>query len=432
MTKNRHFRGVLAGAAALIIGGTMADPANAQSIEEFYKGNTIKLIIGYSAGGGYDVYARAVGRLIHKHIPGNPTIVPQNMTGAGSRRAANYLYNLAPKDGSVIGTVGQAMPLDQAMGQKGVQYDAAKFNWIGNTIVDNNITSVWAATGIKTMEDAKKMGGVICGATGATSPSVTSPQIINNLVGTKFRIIRGYPGGSIINLAMTRGEINCRGSNSWSSTKATLGHHLQKRELNFILQWGTKKDPAISEYMGRDVPLITEFAKTKADRMALDMILAGVAIGRPIIAPPGVPADRVAALRKAFDATMTDPDFLELAKKQKMDLNPMSGDEVQKLAIGVVTAPPMAVERLRELLTPRDVNKLSSETLSGTISGLEKRQIAITDASGKKVTLKIHPKQTNLTLAGKKAKTAALKTSMSCTFTYIGGVTNLVTNANCK
>jgi hypothetical protein len=115
-----------------------------------------------------------------------------------------------------------------------------------------------------------------------------------------------------------------------------------------------------------------------------------------------------------------------------MDLNPMSGDEVQKLAIGVVTAPPMAVERLRELLTPRDVNKLSSETLSGTISGLEKRQIAITDASGKKVTLKIHPKQTNLTLAGKKAKTAALKTSMSCTFTYIGGVTNLVTNANCK
>jgi tripartite-type tricarboxylate transporter receptor subunit TctC len=236
MTKHRHFGAALVGVTALITASAMADPAGAQSVEAFYKGNTIKLIIGYSAGGGYDVYARALGRYINKHIPGNPAIVPQNMTGAGSRLAANFLYNLAPKDGSVIATLGQAMPLDQAMGEKGVKYDAAKFNWIGNSIVDNNLTSVWAATGIKTIEDAKRMGGVVCGATGATSPSVTSPQIINNLIGTKFKIIRGYPGGSIINLAVARGEVNCRGSNSWSSTKATLGDHLKKRELNFILQ----------------------------------------------------------------------------------------------------------------------------------------------------------------------------------------------------
>ncbi|MGE0650604.1 MAG: hypothetical protein AB7P12_02475, partial [Alphaproteobacteria bacterium] len=279
MTKNRHFGAALVGVTALITASAMAGPAGAQSVETFYKGNTIKLIIGYSAGGGYDVYARALGRYINKHIPGNPAVVPQNMTGAGSRLAANFLYNLAPKDGSVIATLGQAMPLDQAMGEKGVKYDAAKFNWIGNTIIDNNLTSVWAATGIKTIEDAKRMGGVVCGATGATSPSVTSPQIVNNLIGTKFKIIRGYPGGSIINLAVARGEVNCRGSNSWSSTKATLGDHLKKRELNFILQWGTEKDPEIEAYMGRPVPLITEFAKTDLDRQALNMILAGVAIG---------------------------------------------------------------------------------------------------------------------------------------------------------
>jgi tripartite-type tricarboxylate transporter receptor subunit TctC len=241
----QHLAAAIVGTAALAIGGLMSASASAASVEEFYKGKRIKLILGYSAGGGYDVYARAVGRFIGKHIPGNPTIVAQNMTGAGSRKAANWIYNLAPKDGTVIGTVGQAMPLDQAMKKKGAKYDATKFNWIGNSIVDTNVTSVWAGTGIKTMDDAIKSGGVICGATRATSPSVTSPQIINNLIGTKIRIIRGYPGGSVINFAMVRGEVNCRGSNSWSSTKATLGHHLEKRELNFILRWGYKSNPAV-------------------------------------------------------------------------------------------------------------------------------------------------------------------------------------------
>jgi tripartite-type tricarboxylate transporter receptor subunit TctC len=406
--------------------------AEAASVEKFYKGKTIKLIIGYSPGGGYDTYARAIGRYINKHIPGNPTIVPQNMTGAGSRRAANWLYKLAPKDGTVIGTVGQAMPLDQAMGKSGVKYDAAKFNWIGNSIVDNNITFIWHATGIKTIADAKSKGGVICGATGATSPSVTSPQIINNLIGTNFKIIRGYPGGAIINLALARGEVNCRGSNSWSSTKSTMSRHVEKRNLNIILQWGKKKDPRIAKYVGRDVPLITDFAKTDADRKALDMIIAGVTIGRPIIAPPGVPAERIAALRKAFDATMTDPEFLSLAKRQKMDINPMPGAEVQKLAIGVVNASAVAKGRLRELLTPKDVQKIKTHSLAGTISALGKKKITITDASGKSTKLKTHRRRTKVKLGGKKAKAKNLKVGMKCKFKYVGGVANLVVRANCK
>jgi tripartite-type tricarboxylate transporter receptor subunit TctC len=432
MSKTQHFMTAIASAAVLAAGGMMAGTASAASVGEFYKGKTVKLIIGYSPGGGYDTYARAIGRHIGKHIPGNPMIVPQNMTGAGSRRAANYLYNIAPKDGSVIGTVGQGMPLDQAMGKPGVKYDAAKFNWIGNSIVDNNITFIWAATGIKTIDDAKRKGGVICGATGATSPSVTSPQIINNLIGTKFRIIRGYPGGAIINLALARGEVNCRGSNSWSSTKSTMSHHVEKRELNIILQWGRKKDPRIAKYMGRDVPLVTDFAKTDADRKALDMILAGVTIGRPIMAPPGVPGERVAALRKAFDATMTDAGFLALAKKQKMDINPMPGAEVQKLAVSVVNAPAVAKDRLRELLTPRDVKKIKTHSLAGTISAIGKKKVTITDASGKSKTLKTHRRRTKVKLGGKKAKAKNLKKGMNCKFKYVGGVANLVVGANCK
>jgi hypothetical protein len=318
------------------------------------------------------------------------------------------------------------------MGKPGVQYDAAKFNWIGNSIVDNNLTSVWAATGIKSIEDAKNKGGVICGATGATSPSVTSPQIINNLIGTNFRIIRGYPGGSVINLAVVRGEVNCRGSNSWSSTKATLGHHLEKRELNFILQWGAKKNPEVSQYMGRDVPLVTDFAKTDADRQALDMIIAGVEIGRPIIAPPGVPSERVSVLRAAFDATMKDPEFLALAKRQKMDINPMPGAELQKLAVSVVNSPAAAKTRLQELLTPKDVKKIGTLTLAGTVSAAGKKKITVTDASGKSMTLKTHRKQTKVNLAGKKGAAKDLKKGMSCKFTYIGGVTSLVTAADCK
>ncbi len=418
-------------ALAIAAGALILTPAHADKVAGFYKGKSVRLLIGYSAGGGYDTYARAIARHMGKHIPGKPNIVPQNMTGAGSRRAANYLYNVAPKDGSVIATIGQATPLDQAVKKKGVKYDANKFNWLGNSIVDNNITIILASTGIKTLQDAKKMGGVICGATGATSPSVTSPQIINNLVGTKFRIIRGYPGGAVINLAMERKEVNCRGSNSWSSTKATLGDQLKKRAFSIVLQWGKKKDPRIAKYMGRDVPLISDFAKTDLDRKALAMIIAGVTIGRPFVAPPGVPKARVTALRRAFDATMTDAGFLALAKKQKMDLNPMKGEEVQKLAASVVASPPDAVARLKELISPRDVSKLKLKSVKGTITKVGKKNIVVTQASGKTITLKTHKRRTKVKLAGKKAKAKDLKLKMSCSFKYVG-VNNLTTRVSCK
>jgi hypothetical protein len=184
--------------------------------------------------------------------------------------------------------------------------------------------------------------------------------------------------------------------------------------------------------MGRKVPLVTDIAKTEADRQAISMILGGVAIGRSLISRPGMPADRAAALRKAFDATMKDPEFLALAKRQKMDVNPMSGAEVQKIAVGVVNSSAEAKKRLGELLKPSDVKKLKAESLVGMISKLEKCNITITDASGKSVSRKIHPRCTAVKFGGKNSKTKNLKKEMSCSFKYLGGVTNPVTNADCK
>lgn len=350
------FFGLTALAAACFAG-----PAAAESVEDFYKGKTIQMVIGYSAGGGYDTYARAVGRHLGRNIPGAPTIVPQNMPGAGSRTAANWLYSVAPQDGTAIGTVGQNTPLDQALREKGVKFDVAKFNWIGNTIVDNNFTLAWADAGFDTLKAAIEKGGLICGGTGAASPSILYPQILNNLLDAKIRIISGYPGGSAANLAMERGEINCRGSNSWSSTKATLPQWMKDKKFDVLVEWGLESNPEIAEYQGRPVPLVTELAKNEADRKALELIVSSVAMGRPLVAPPGVPDERVEALRRAFDRTMKDPEFLAEAEKLRMDVNPLAGEKVQKVAADTVSAPDEVVQRARSLIERRDVEALKKQ-----------------------------------------------------------------------
>ena len=343
-------------AIGLIVGTTAASAA--ASVADFYKGKKIAVVIGYTAGGGYDLYSRAMARHMGKHIPGNPVLVPQNMEGAGSRVAANWLYNVAPKDGTAIGMVGENTPLDQALRAEGIQFDAAKFNWIGNAIADNNVTYVSATTGLASMDDVLKKGGLICGGTGASSPSILQPTILNNLLNANIKIITGYPGGNDVNLAIERGEVNCRGSNSWSSTKATLSRLLEAKALNMLVQFGVNKNPEIGQYQGRDVPLVAELAKSDEDRAALGLLTSGSGLGRSFLAPPGLPADRVAALRAAFQATMADKDFLEEAKKAKMDINVLSGEAVQKVAADTVAATPKIVARSKELVTLKGVEEL--------------------------------------------------------------------------
>lgn len=336
--------------AAAVLAAVVA-PAHAQNVADFYRGRPIALVIGYGPGGGYDLYARLLARFIGAHIPGNPTIVPQNMPGAGSRSAANWLYRAAPRDGSVIACLGQATPTDQALGQPGVQFDARKFNWIGNLSVVNNILFVSAASGVATFADAKKKALAI-GATGASSPSVLYPQVSDNLLGAKFRIIAGYPGGGDINIAMERHEVDGRGSDSWASIKTTRPDWLRDHAINILFQVGPRRERELP-----DVPLWTELAANDGQRQVLEILSGDVSVGRPILAPPNVPADRVKALRQAFDETMRDPQFMAAAKQSNIELNPMSGEELQQIVARIVAPSPKILAMVKDAIAIKNVHR---------------------------------------------------------------------------
>ncbi len=318
-------------------------PAAAQSVEDFYKGNTVEIVIGLSAGGGYDVYSRMVARHLAGHIPGRPTIVARNMTGGGSRVAANYGYNVARKDGTTLVVPDQSLPLQQALGDPTVKFDSNRLNWIGNPIADNNILSAWHTTGVTRWEQTREK--VL--SLGATGPNTSAwyGMAMNAMVGTKFKIIMGYPGGNEINLAMEKGEIDVRGSNSWSSWKVTRPQWIADKKLNVLVQIGLSRAPDLP-----DAPLLMELPTNPDDKAALRLLSAPTTIGRPIFAPPGVPAERIAALRAAFDATMKDPAFIAEAQRSKLDLQPVSGAELQKIVAEIVATTPKVVQRLKTAL----------------------------------------------------------------------------------
>jgi len=340
----------LLAAPVLTVGLGGLPPAAADEVADFYRGRQIQVVIGHEVGGGYDVYGRLLGRFMTKHLPGNPRVIPQNMVGAGSRRAANWLFKVAPRDGSVIGVTAQTTPLDQALKQEGVSFDAAQFNWIGNPIIDNQVFFAWHTSGISNLEDAVAKGGLICGGTGASTNPVMLPKIINHMFGANIRVVAGYQGANNVLLAMERGEVNCIGSHSWSTAKVTVAHHLRENKLNMLVQWGPSKDPEISTYAKRDVPLMFDYARTDFDRTVVKLMSSGMAIGRPLYAPPGVPPARVAALRKAFDDIMADPEFMAEAKKTNADIRPMSGIDLQALATEVVRTPPDVVDKMLAML----------------------------------------------------------------------------------
>ena len=345
MTATRLPRRIRAALLPAIVVATLA-PAGAsaqQSVEDFYKGKSIDLYIGFTVGGGYDLYARLVGKYMGDHIPGKPRIVAKNMTGAGSRIAAGYVYSVAPKDGTALATADQSIPLEQATGESGINFDSAKFNWIGNPIVDNNVVVTWWKSPVKTVEDARQTE-VAVGATGFNTSS-QYPQVLNSMAGTKFKIILGYPGGNEINLAMENGEVGGRGSNSWASWKASRPDWVRDKKLNVLVQIGLSKSPDLP-----DVPLLVDLATNDADRAAMRLVSAPPNVGRPIFTSPGVPAERVTALRRAFDATMKDPAFLDEAKKLNLDIAPISGEELQKVVADIIATPEAATKRLASVL----------------------------------------------------------------------------------
>ena len=323
--------------------GVAASAANAQSVEDFYKGRKIDIVIGFTVGGGYDAYARLVARHMGEHIPGKPGIVPRNMAGAGSRTAAAFIHGVAPKDGTAMGIADQSIPLEQALGDVGVKFDSREFNWIGNPNADNNVLTTWHTSPVKTIDDARKVD-VTVGATGFNTSS-QYPTVLNAVAGTKFRVILGYPGGNEINLAMERGEVAGRGSNAWASYKSTRPDWIAEKKINILVQIGLRKASDLP-----DVPLLMDVAANDLDKAALRLLSAPTTIGRPFFAPPGVPAERVKALRAAFNAMVKDTAFLEEAKKLNLDIDAVSGEDLQKIVSEIIDAPAPVKKRLAELL----------------------------------------------------------------------------------
>jgi tripartite-type tricarboxylate transporter receptor subunit TctC len=344
-------RSSLSGCVAATIVWTGITMFPAQAADDFYRGRNVRVIISASAGGGYDTYARLVTNHMARFIRGEPRMVHQNMPGAGHRIAAGYLYTKAAHDGSVIGSVGQTLPRQQAIGEKGIQFDTRKFNWIGNPNEGNNLVVVWHTTGVKTIEDAKRKE-VLIGGTGAGSITSTLPRVLNNVLGTKFRIIWGFRGGSAVNLAMLRGEVEGRGSLAWASLRGTKYEWYRDKKVNILVQVGLRKEKDLP-----DVPLLMDLARNEAERRVFRMISSDVSIGRPIVAPPDVPSDRVSLLRAAFDKTMKDSKFIAAAKKSRLDINPVSGSELQKIVEDVVSSPEEISKMMKAAMTKGELFK---------------------------------------------------------------------------
>jgi tripartite-type tricarboxylate transporter receptor subunit TctC len=309
---------------------------------DFFQGRSIAMYIGYSPGGAYDLYARVIARHMGAHIAGNPTFVPQNMEGAGSLRLANYMYRVAPQDGTAIATFGRGIAFDPLLLGQGDAFDAQKMNWLGSANNEVSVCVALKSSGITRFQDLFTKELTV-GGTGASSDTDQFPRVLNAVLGTHFKIVQGYPGGNDVVLAMERGEVQGRCGWSWSSVLSTHKSWITDGRMIVLVQLSLTKHPDLP-----NVPLALDFAKTDQQRQILKMILARNVMGRPYVAPPNVPADRVAILRKAFMDTMADKDFRAEADKLQLEINPVSGDDVQKLVTEVYATPPDIIAKAKQ------------------------------------------------------------------------------------
>ena len=320
--------------------------AVADPVEDFYRGRNITMVIGYSVAGGYDNYARVVARHLGNHIPGNPTILPQNMPGAGSLRSANWLYNAAPKDGSVIGMFSRGMAMEPLIGTSQTQFDAQKFSWLGSGTNEVSTCVTWHESPVKTWADALKIPFTVGGEGSGSDPDIFA-TVVRNVFGVKLRLVSGYPGSAEVALAIERREVDGRCGWSYSSLKLQRPDWVTNKQVNILVQLALAKTPELP-----DVPLITDFATTDRQRQILRLVFSRQAMARPFTAPPGIPADRKAALRKAFSETMKDPAFLEEAKQRGLEVNPVSGDEIEALIADLYRSPADVVAEVRASIAP--------------------------------------------------------------------------------
>jgi len=339
-------RAIVAGTCLL----TAAFPAAAQeSVEAFYKGKQIQIVVGSSAGGGYDTYARLIARHLGDHIPGNPSVVVQNMSGAGSNRAAGYIYSVAPKDGTVAGAIFPGAILQPLLGGPPVQHEPAKFLYLGNANSDVYVCFVRADAPVQNFKDALSTE-LIVGASGDGATTRDFPVMLNNVLGAKFKLVMGYPGSREITLAMERGEVQGVCGIGWTGIEQLYPEWFAKGTIKPLVQLSVKGH---RDLHARKVPTTLEFARNDDERGVMELIYSQGVFGRPYVLPPGVPMDRVTALRKAFMSTLADPRVLAEAKKMNFDVEPMSGEDMQALITRLYATTPGVVERARQALTAK-------------------------------------------------------------------------------
>lgn len=328
---------LVAGVAVSLAGSNEAAQA-----KDWYKDKNLTFLIGVDVGGEKDVLTRLIARHMAPHVPGRPTAVPQNMPGAGGLRMANYLYNVAPKDGTYVGQIPGTLPLLQATGAPGVQVDTGKFQWIGSSSATIGSIAVWHTSKVKTFDDARK-SELTAGSTGRGAMTYILPMLVNEVFGTKFKIVTGYKSGGEVNLAMERGEVESR-QNAWSAWKTTRPEWLKEGKIRIIAQAGGKA----KDLPG--VPSLEELATTVDDRFLVDLINSGYVFGQPLATSPGTPADRVEMLRAAFQATMKDPQFLKEAASVNVDVDPMMGEELESRAAKILATPAHVIARAKKFL----------------------------------------------------------------------------------
>jgi tripartite-type tricarboxylate transporter receptor subunit TctC len=327
--------------AATIACGLAAPRAGAQPTADYYKGKQVELIVGSEVGSGYDTYARVFGKNLGRHLPGAPAIVVKNMPGAVSRQATNYIYNIAPKDGTSIGAMIHGIVIDQLLGAAGVRYDTRKLTWLGSITRDLIVGVVWHTSPVKSVEDAMKHEVIV----GGVADSLVYARLMNAVLGTKFKIITGYRGGAAHSQAMERGEIEGRMGWAWASMMSGNPEWLRDHKINVIVQFATSPHPAVPK-----VPVITDFVHNDDDRALLELVFSRQTLGKPVIAPPGLQPEVAAMLRKGFDDTMRDPGFKADMEKARLDLSPMSGAEVDALVERLFKTPAAIIDRAKTVI----------------------------------------------------------------------------------
>lgn len=329
--------------AGLALAAAASCAAHAETVADFYKGKTLSMVVQTTTGNDYDNRGRLLARYMGEFLPGKPQIVARNMPGGGGVVASNWLAKVAPRDGTVVSMLMQTSSVNQALGMGQIQYDVRELGWIGNTSDTPSVVTVWHTAGARTIDDARTKEIVLGGTVGTAS--VIYPNVLNELVGTKFKVVTGYPGGNQINLAMESGEVQGRGSNSWSSWKSTRPEWIAEKKIFNLVQIALKRAPDL-----QDVPLMVDLARSDFDREVLRFLSADTEIARAVVTTPGVPADRLAALRKAFDDAMKHPPLLEEAGKLQMDISWLGGEDCLKIARSIIEADPKVIARARDII----------------------------------------------------------------------------------